>query len=125
MLASAERWALLHENRTASDDDRPEPNLAELLMRMEPVELVIAEGFRTQPVDKIEVFRPSLGLELWAQQDARVLAVATDQPNHPTLLGQGKPILPINNPQTIAEFVMKYYAAYKIRIKEPKKRANR
>ncbi|MCX8501708.1 MAG: molybdopterin-guanine dinucleotide biosynthesis protein B [Alphaproteobacteria bacterium] len=109
MLASAERWALLHENRTAGDDDRPEPKLTELVKRMEAVELIIAEGFRTQPVDKIEVFRPSLGLELWAQQDKQVIAVATDEPNDPAMQGLDRTILPLNDPDTIAEFVMKLH----------------
>ena len=106
MLASAERWALLHENRTAAADGQPEPNLAELLRRMAPVDLVLAEGFRSQAVDKIEVFRPVLGLELWARQDSRVLAVATDAPEHESLLGLDRPILPLNDSDTIAAFVM-------------------
>lgn len=41
LVASAGRWALLHEHRGA-----PEPPLAELLSKLAPCDLVLVEGFK-------------------------------------------------------------------------------
>src|ERR1700740_2575002 len=41
LVASAARWALMHELRGA-----PEPDLNELLAKLAPVDLVIVEGFK-------------------------------------------------------------------------------
>ncbi|MGH7105457.1 MAG: molybdopterin-guanine dinucleotide biosynthesis protein B, partial [Acetobacteraceae bacterium] len=49
LVASANRWALMHELRGA-----PEPTLAALLSRMEPVDLVVAEGFKGESHPKLE-----------------------------------------------------------------------
>src|SRR3954447_10594170 len=59
MVASSRRWALMHEMH-----DSPEPSLDELVARMTPVDLLLVEGFKQQPHPKIEVHRPSLGMEL-------------------------------------------------------------
>ena len=72
LISSGRRWALLHEL------DEPEPSLGELLLRMAPVDLVLVEGFKSNPHPKIEVFRPSLGqTPLWPDR-TDVVAVATD-----------------------------------------------
>src|SRR5208282_6133742 len=41
MVASARRFALMHELR-----DAPEPSLEELMARMAPVDLLLIEGFK-------------------------------------------------------------------------------
>ncbi|MDI9408879.1 MAG: molybdopterin-guanine dinucleotide biosynthesis protein B [Candidatus Pacebacteria bacterium] len=107
MLASSERWALLHELATAGES-RDEPNLPELLARMTAVDLVLAEGFRNQQIDKIEVFRPSLNKELWALQDNRVIAVASDDRDAGVLQQTASPILDLNRPEQVAEFVQNW-----------------
>jgi molybdopterin-guanine dinucleotide biosynthesis protein B len=56
LVASANRFALIHELRGA-----PEPSLEELLSRLAPADLVIVEGFRHGAHPKIEIFRPELG----------------------------------------------------------------
>ena len=72
MIATSRRWALLHENTDA------EPDLAALLARLAPVDLVLVEGFRASPHPKIEVHRPSLGKPpIWPDR-ADIVAVATD-----------------------------------------------
>src|SRR5690348_657898 len=40
LVAAGQRWALLHEN------EGPEPPLPALLSRLEPVDLVLVEGFK-------------------------------------------------------------------------------
>ena len=44
LVASSQRWALLHEVVG------PEPALPELLARMQPVDLVLVEGFKATPL---------------------------------------------------------------------------
>jgi molybdopterin-guanine dinucleotide biosynthesis protein B len=55
LVATAQRWALLHEV------DGPEPDLPALLSRLAPVDLVLVEGFKTHAFPKLEVHRPALG----------------------------------------------------------------
>ena len=79
MLATARRWAVIHELRGA-----PEPSLDALLARMTPVDLVIVEGFKRFPHPKLEVHRRERGTPLLAGEDASIIALATDEP-FPTL----------------------------------------
>lgn len=52
LVASGKRWALLHEL-----DTEEEPSLADLLPRLAPCDLVIAEGWRRGRHPKVEVWR--------------------------------------------------------------------
>jgi molybdopterin-guanine dinucleotide biosynthesis protein B len=72
LVAAGTRWALLHEL------DGPEPPLPELLARMDPVDLVLVEGFKTHPFPKLEVHRPSLGKPPLWPDDPMIRAVASD-----------------------------------------------
>jgi molybdopterin-guanine dinucleotide biosynthesis adapter protein len=75
VLATARRWAVIHELRGEA-----EPALDELLARMTPVDLVIVEGFKRFPHPKLEVHRRERGTPLLARDDPTVVAVATDEP---------------------------------------------
>jgi len=75
MVASANRWALMSELRGA-----PEPVLAELLARMDPVELVIVEGFKRDHHPKVEVHRAANGKPWLHPDDPAIRAVAADVP---------------------------------------------
>lgn len=75
MLATARRWALIHELR-----DEPEPPLELLLAEMAPADLVIVEGFKRFPHPKIEVHRKERGTPLLAMEDPTIVAVASDEP---------------------------------------------
>ncbi len=97
LIASAERWALMHELR-----DAPEPSTEELIALMAPVDLVLIEGFKQENHDKIEVHRPAFGRPLLCTDDPRVVAVASDSP----LEGIPVPRLDLNDPGTIADFVI-------------------
>ncbi len=97
LIASAERWALMHELR-----DAPEPSTEELIALMAPVDLVLIEGFKQENHDKIEVHRPAFGRPLLCTDDPRVVAVASDSP----LEDIPVPRLDLNDPGTIADFVI-------------------
>lgn len=73
VLATSRRWILMHELR-----DEAEPPLAELLAKLEPVDLVIVEGFKGTSLPKIEVHRGIRGTGLIAAADRDVVAVASD-----------------------------------------------
>jgi molybdopterin-guanine dinucleotide biosynthesis adapter protein len=73
LVSSARRWALMHELRGAS-----EPRLPELLAKMSPVDLVIVEGFKSEPHRKIEVHRLANGKAMLFPDDPGIVGIATD-----------------------------------------------
>jgi molybdopterin-guanine dinucleotide biosynthesis protein B len=75
LIVSQSRWALMHELRGA-----PEPPLTALLAKLEPVDLVIVEGFKRDPHPKIEVHREGNGKPFIHPDDGHVVAIATDAP---------------------------------------------
>jgi molybdopterin-guanine dinucleotide biosynthesis protein B len=58
----------------------PAGGLDALVARMPPVALVLAEGFRDAPVDRIEVHRRSVARAFLCARDPRVFAIVTDEP---------------------------------------------
>jgi molybdopterin-guanine dinucleotide biosynthesis protein B len=73
MVSSGLRWALMHELRGAG-----EPGLPELLRKMSPVDLVVVEGFKSEPHRKIEVHRAANGKALLFPGDPAIAGLATD-----------------------------------------------
>jgi molybdopterin-guanine dinucleotide biosynthesis protein B len=73
LVASASRWALMTELRGA-----PEPGLAELLRRLDVVDLVIVEGFKRDAHPKLEVHRAANGKPWLHPEDRYVAAIAAD-----------------------------------------------
>jgi molybdopterin-guanine dinucleotide biosynthesis adapter protein len=73
LVSSARRWALMHELRGAS-----EPSLAELLGKMARVDLVVIEGFKREPLPKIEVHRKANGKPWLFAGDPGIVGIATD-----------------------------------------------
>jgi molybdopterin-guanine dinucleotide biosynthesis protein B len=75
LVTSDRRWALMHENETEC-----EPDLAELLGRLSPTDIVLVEGFKWAEMPKIEVHRAANGKPYLYPEDADVVAVLTDAP---------------------------------------------
>ena len=97
LVISGTRWALLHEA------DGPSPLLPDLLARLEPVDLVLVEGFKTHSFPKLEVHRPALGKPPIWPGEPHVAALAVDAPlpdapNRP-------PLLPLDDPTAVAAWV--------------------
>ena len=59
--------------------DRGEPDLKQLLEQLLPAELVLVEGFKSYPIEKIEVHRPSVGKPCLYPNDELVVALACDE----------------------------------------------
>jgi molybdopterin-guanine dinucleotide biosynthesis adapter protein len=74
MIASASRFALLRE----MPPDTPEPDVADLLARMAPVDVVLPDGFRRSNYPKMEVVQTGQGRALLAPGDSMVLAITSD-----------------------------------------------
>ena len=75
LVASSARFALMHELRGA-----PEPELGDLLGRMQPVDLLLIEGFKHCGQPKIEVHRAANAKPFLFPADPAVAALATDSP---------------------------------------------
>jgi molybdopterin-guanine dinucleotide biosynthesis protein B len=73
LVASANRVALMRELRGA-----PEPSLAELLRLLKDVDLVLVEGFKRDPLPKIEIFRAGNGKPPLYPEDPNIVAVISD-----------------------------------------------
>jgi molybdopterin-guanine dinucleotide biosynthesis protein B len=97
LVASAKRFALMHELRGAA-----EPSLKELLTRLAPVDLVIVEGYKREPHPKLEVHRPSVGKPLIYPNDSWIVAVASDQP----LAGTALPVIGLDDIEAIVDVLL-------------------
>lgn len=96
LVASAQRWALMHELRGGA-----EPDLADLLARLSPVDLVLVEGFKRGGQPKLEVFRAANNKPMMHPDDPSIVAVASDEPV-PDL---GLPWMQLDDIPAIAEAV--------------------
>ena len=73
LVSSGQRWALMHELGGTA-----EPRLPELLKKMSPVDLVVVEGFKSEPHRKIEVHRAANGKAMLFPDDPAIVGIATD-----------------------------------------------
>ncbi len=96
LVAGADRWALMTDLRGA-----PEPDLAVLLSKLDPVDIVLIEGWKSAPHPKIEVWRAETGHPLMALGDQTIRAVATDAP-----LSLDCPVLDMNDAGAVADFLL-------------------
>lgn len=103
LVSSSQRWALMHELR-----DEPEPTLDSLLTRLSPVDLVIVEGFKREPHDKLEVYRPDLGKPMLAAEDPDIVALLTDKAIETKGLHAGPQRLDLNDIPAIADFIERH-----------------
>lgn len=105
LVASHNRWVLMDEHQRDE-----EPDLFELIERMDQqiAELILIEGFRHVSIPKIEVHRPALGKPLLCENDEHIFALLSDQPIQ---LSREIPILDLNNPEAISQFVSIWVAS--------------
>jgi len=96
VLASSARWALLTELR-----GQAEPPLEDLIARLDPVDVVIVEGWKRDAHPKIEAWRAATGQPLIAREDPTVRAIASnDAP------AAGQPVIGLDDIPAIADFVL-------------------
>lgn len=97
LVSSAQRWALVHELQGAA-----EPGLSEHLARLAPHDLALVEGFKREPIPRIEVRRAAHPGPALAPGDPWVIAVASDQ----ALPEERLPVLDLNDPGAVCAFVL-------------------
>jgi len=74
MIASSQRWALMSEHGRGE-----RPSLQELVARMVPADVILAEGFKADPHPKIEIWRDRSS-PLIAREDRSIFAVISPDP---------------------------------------------
>ena len=97
MVTSADRWALMHEHR-----DHGEPDMDAIVARMSRVDLLLVEGFKSYPHDKLEVHRSAVGKPLLATKDDSIVAIASDA----KLSDISISVLDLDNIAGIADFIV-------------------
>jgi molybdopterin-guanine dinucleotide biosynthesis protein B len=96
-IVSGTRYAIMHELRGA-----PEPTFEEILARIAPCDLVLIEGYKREPIPKIEARRlDAANREPLAPTDPHIVAVAADHPVTETTL----PVFDLNDTNAIADFI--------------------
>jgi molybdopterin-guanine dinucleotide biosynthesis protein B len=101
LVTSPKRWALVHELR-----ETPEPDMEDLIARMEAVDLILVEGFKSHRFPKLEVHRPATGKPLLAADDPSIVAVASDV----RLPDVKVPVLELDDVPAIARFIVGFFA---------------
>jgi molybdopterin-guanine dinucleotide biosynthesis adapter protein len=101
LVSSPVRWALMTELR-----DAPEPALDALLGKLDPVDLVLIEGYKTAPHPKVEAHRAETGRPLLASQNSTIRAVASDSANQVSQSGLGLPVFDLDDTAAIADFIL-------------------
>ena len=110
LITGRQRWALLSENF-----NDPEPTIDQLLSRMDPVDIVLIEGFKTCSHPKMEVFRSTLGKRLLAKDDPTIVSIASDAPVANTKV----PVIDLNNLLKISDFIIEYCDLIKSKVNGP------
>ncbi len=105
MLASPFRVAVMRELRGEG-----EPSLAEHVARLSPADLTLVEGYKWEPIPKLEVYRPSLGKPALYPDDANVVAVASDAPR-PDGLQEDIAWLDLNQPAAVLSWLNAHLVA--------------
>ncbi len=96
MLASPRRWALMTELR-----DAPEPPLEALLAQLDPVDLVLVEGYKRAPHPKVEAWRAENGKPPLATRNDTIRAIAAKgAPDTPL------PVLDLDDTAAVADFIL-------------------
>jgi molybdopterin-guanine dinucleotide biosynthesis protein B len=99
VVSSSKRFAILHELR-----DEPEWNLAGLMAKLAPVDLILVEGFKREAFPKLEIHRAENGKPLLHPDDPLIVAVAAD-----TALPQATvPVIDLNDIERIADVLLEH-----------------
>ena len=106
LVSSSKRWALMHELRGAA-----EPSLQEQLKKFSPCDLVLVEGYKAEPIPKVEVHRRDAGAPLLHLEDKHVVAIATDEP-----LDTRLPQLALDDAEGVARFIIQYLGLNRARL---------
>jgi molybdopterin-guanine dinucleotide biosynthesis protein B len=98
VLVSPHRWALMHELR-----GEPEPPLEDVIDRLIPTDIVLVEGYKHEPIFKIEVRRTTQQTgEPLAGSDPLFIAIAADHAVQDATV----PVLDLNDIEGLAALLL-------------------
>ncbi|NTE86236.1 molybdopterin-guanine dinucleotide biosynthesis protein B [Agrobacterium rubi] len=96
-IVSGTRFAIMHELRGG-----PEPSFEDILARIAPCDLVLIEGYKYEPVPKIEARRRDAAkTEPLAPSDPHIVAIAADH----VVPDTGLPVFDLDDTASIADFI--------------------
>lgn len=98
IISNNKKFALISD----VDEEKSIFELAEYLPAN--TDIIIAEGFKKELQNKIEVFRSGFSTQLQCGDDKNLLAVATDMPENEQL--KGLKTLDLNNVNEIVDFIV-------------------
>jgi molybdopterin-guanine dinucleotide biosynthesis protein B len=105
MIASPFRVAIMRELRGAD-----EPSLAAQLAAMSTADLTLVEGYKWEPIPKLEVHRPALGQPALYLNDPNIVAVASDVPR-PQQCERRLAWLDLNAPAEVLAWLDEHFCA--------------
>jgi molybdopterin-guanine dinucleotide biosynthesis adapter protein len=98
LITSSQRWVLVHELRGDQ-----EQNLHYQLKRLSPCDLVLVEGFKKEPIPKLEIHRAAMRQPLLHPDDPYIVAIAADN-----RISARVPVLDLNDVEQIASFILRH-----------------
>jgi len=101
IISSPYRFSITRELR-----GEPEPSLSELIARLTPADLTIVEGYHSENLPRLEVYRPARGIEPQYPGLASIIAVVSDEAN----ATQALPVWPLKEPAEVAKRIMAWFA---------------
>jgi molybdopterin-guanine dinucleotide biosynthesis protein B len=106
LVSSSKRWALMHELRGGA-----EPSLQDQVKHLSPCDLLIVEGYKNEPIPKVEVHRREGHTPLLYPDDPNVVAVATNEP-----LDTKLPQLDLDDAEAVARFILQHLGLNRARL---------
>lgn len=97
LVSSGRRWAQVHELR-----DEPEATLGQLLRRISPCDLIVVEGYKREPIPKIEVHRADNGRPPIHPVDPAIVGIASDV----GFPASGIPVVDLNNAEAVTGLML-------------------
>ena len=95
-IVSRNRWAMIHELR-----EEEEPPLAEILQHVGACDLVLVEGYKNQPIMKIEVRNTQNNDKILSTDDPNIVAVAFQG----QMAAEKLPCFDVDDISQIADFI--------------------
>jgi len=97
-IVSGTRYAIMHELR-----GEPEPSFEEILARLAPCDLVLIEGYKREPIPKIEARRlEAARRDPLAPEDPHIVAIAAD---HAVEDAAGLAVFDLDDTVGLADFI--------------------
>tara|TARA_R110002167_G_scaffold213760_8_gene418391 strand:+ start:5237 stop:5797 length:561 start_codon:yes stop_codon:yes gene_type:complete len=117
LLATPDRDILVTE-RAGRGDGRLADSLT--MLSSEPCDIVLVEGFRHDPIDKIEISRQQSGAPWLYKEDRYVVAIAADSLLKD--LPEGVPLLSLNDAHAVTDFIQTLYTVFRAQYEEQSSR---